>query len=156
MFGYAVDFGQDFNGLVCTTRDMDAPNPLADPVMARYARQLLETNSCSSRMSTVDNVRHLLLVLLPSGQCAIDHVAQQLGVDRRTVHRRLLREGTTFTEVVNTVRRELAAHYIDDAARPLSQVGELLGFSAPSAFSRWYRQQFGEVADRRRRLATRT
>ena len=156
MFGYAVDFGQDFNGLVCTTRDMDAPNPMADPVMARYARQLLEATTGAGRMSTVVSVRHILLVLLPSGQCSIDQVAHQLSVDRRTVHRRLLREGTTFTEVVNTIRRELAAHYIDDGTRPLSQVGELLGFSAPSAFSRWYKQQFGEVADRRRRMVART
>ncbi|RZL86066.1 MAG: AraC family transcriptional regulator [Variovorax sp.] len=156
VFGYAVYFGQDFNGLVCTTRDMDAPNPMADPVMARYARQLLEDSSGSGRMSTVDSVRHILLVLLPSGQCSIDQVAQQLGVDRRTVHRRLLREGTTFTEVMNTIRREMSAHYIDDGTRPLSQVAELLGFSALSAFSRWYKQQFGEVAGRRRREVPRT
>lgn len=47
----------------------------------------------------IARARHILLVLLPSGQCSIDQVAQQLGVDRRTVHRRLEREGTTFTEV---------------------------------------------------------
>jgi AraC-like DNA-binding protein len=151
VFGYAVEFGQDFNGLVCTTRDMDAPNPMADPVMARYARQLLEDATDSGRMSAVDEVRHVLFVLLPSGECSIDQVGQQLGVDRRTVHRRLVREGTTFSEVVNAIRRELAAHYLDDGKRPLSQVAELLGFSALSAFSRWYRQQFGEVAAQRRR-----
>lgn len=155
IFGYVVAFGQDFNGLVCTTKDMDAPNPLADPVMARYARQLLEATAGSGRMDTVDGVRHILLVLLATGECSIDQVAQQLGVDRRTVHRRLLREGTTFTEVVNTVRREMAAHYIADGTRPLSQVAELLGFSALSAFSRWYKQQFGEVAGRRRRSGPR-
>ena len=151
LFGYVVAFGQDFNGLVCTTRDMDAPNPMADPVMARYARQILEATPGSGPMDTVDSVRHILLVLLPSGECSVDQVAQQLGVDRRTVHRRLLREGTTFTDVVNTVRREMAVHYLEDGKRPLSQVAELLGFSALSAFSRWHKQQFGEVAGRRRR-----
>lgn len=151
IFGYAINFGQDFNGLVCTTRDMDAPNPMADPVMARYARQILGSTSGSGRMSAVDNVRHILLVLLPSGQCSIDQVAQQLGVHKRTVHRLLLREGTTFTDLVNTIRRELAAQYVDDGTRPLTQIAELLGFSALSAFSRWHKQQFGEVALRRRR-----
>jgi AraC-like DNA-binding protein len=155
LFGYVVAFGQDFNGLVCTTRDMDAPNPMADPVMARYARQILEATPGSGPMDTVDSVRHILLVLLPSGECSVDQVAQQLGVDRRTVHRRLLREGTTFTDVVNTVRREMAVHYLEDGKRPLSQVAELLGFSALSAFSRWHKQQFGEVAGRRRRSEAR-
>ena len=151
LFGYVVAFGQDFNGLVCKTSDMDAPNPMADPVMARYARHILEATNGSGGMDTVDSVRHILLVLLASGECSIDQVAEQLAVDRRTVHRRLQREGTTFTEVMNTVRREMAAHYVEDGARPLSQVAELLGFSALSAFSRWYKQQFGEVAGRRRR-----
>ncbi|MDM0022518.1 AraC family transcriptional regulator [Variovorax saccharolyticus] len=151
MFGHAVDFGQDFNGLVCTTRDMDAPNPMADPVMARYARQLLEATTGAEGIGTVDSVRHILLMLLPSGQCSIDLVAQQLGIDRRTVHRRLLREGTTFSEVMNITRRELAEHYID-STRPLTQVADLLGFSALSAFSRWYKQQFGQVAGQRRRV----
>ncbi|MDM0106544.1 AraC family transcriptional regulator [Variovorax sp. J22R24] len=152
LFGYGVYFGQDFNGLVCTTSDLDAPNPMADPVMARYARQVLEASAGSARMSTVDNVRNILLVLLPSGKCSIEQVAQQLGVDRQTVHRRLVREGTAFREVVNTIRRELAVHYIDDGTRPLSQIAELLGFSALSAFSRWYKQQFGEVAGLRHRM----
>jgi len=40
---------------------------------------------------------------------------------------------------------------INDGTRPLSQVADLLGFSALSAFSRWYKQQFGEVAARPRR-----
>jgi len=151
LFGYDVAFGQDFNGLVCKSSDMDAPNPTADPVMARYARQVLDAGAAEGRMSTVDSVRNILLVLLASGQCSIDMVAQQLGVDRRTIHRRLLREGTTFSEVVNVIRREMAARYIEDGSRPLSQVAELLGFSALSAFSRWYKQQFGELAGRRRR-----
>ncbi|MEJ8859392.1 AraC family transcriptional regulator [Variovorax robiniae] len=152
LFGYGVYFGQHFNGIACTTSDLDAPNPMADPVMARYARQVLEASAASTRMSAADSVRNILLVLLPSGQCSIEQVAQQLGVDRQTVHRRLVREGTGFREVVNTIRRELAAHYLDDGTRPLAQVAELLGFSALSAFSRWYRQQFGEVAGLRRRM----
>jgi len=57
---------------------------------------------------------------------------------------------------VTTVRRELAAHYLEVGTHPLSQVAELLGFSALSAFSRWYKQQFGEVAGRRRRPDSRT
>ncbi len=155
VFGHTVAFGQDFNGIVCTRQDMDAPNPMADPVMARYARQVLEASSGAGSMSAVDSVRPILLMLLPSGECSIDRVAQQLGVDRRTVHRRLLREGTTFTQVLNTIRRELTAQYVEDGTRQLSQVAELLGFSALSAFSRWYRQQFGEAAVQRRRMIPR-
>ena len=37
----AVEFGHGFNGIVCNAADLDAPNPGADPVLARYSQRLL-------------------------------------------------------------------------------------------------------------------
>jgi AraC-like DNA-binding protein len=81
--------------------------------------------------------------MLPSGLCSADKVAERLGVDRRTVHRHLAREGQTFSSVMDSVRAELVTRYIENRDRPLAAVSELLGFSAVSAFSRWFRNQFG-------------
>ena len=51
------------------------------------------------------------------------------------------------------VRRELAVRYIDEGSKPLNEVASLLGFSATSAFSRWYRQTFKITAlDRQHQL----
>ena len=47
-------------------------------------------------------------MLLGTGTCTIDRVAQHLGIDRRTIHRRLANEGETFSDLVEAVRRELA------------------------------------------------
>ncbi len=41
VLGPAVEFGHEFNGIVCNAADLDAPNPGADPVLARYSRKLL-------------------------------------------------------------------------------------------------------------------
>ena len=150
VFGRRVEFGHDFNGIVCDARDLDVPNPGADPVIARYARQVLEASLGATRRSTANDVRQLVFVLLPAGHCGIDLVAHHLGVTRRTVHRQLASESETFSAIVEGVRRELAARYVDDGDRPLSEISALLGFSAPSAFSRWYRQSFGLSAAQRR------
>ena len=150
IFGRRVEFDRDFDGIVCDARDLDVPNPGADPVMARYARQVLEASVGETRGSTASDVRHLVFALLPAGHCGIDLVAHHLGVTRRTVHRQLALEGETFSAIVDGARRELAARYVDDGSRPLSEVSALLGFSAPSAFSRWYRQSFGVSAAQRR------
>jgi AraC-like DNA-binding protein len=155
VFGRGVEFGHDFNGIVCNARDLDAPNPTADPVIARYARQMLEASLHGDGMKVTHEVRQLVFVLLPAGHCSVDLVAQHLGVDRRTVHRQLAKEGETFRGIVEAVRSELAARYIDEGERPLAEVSGLLGFSAPSAFSRWYRQCFGVSASERRSPATR-
>ena len=44
---------------------------------------------------------------------------------------------------MDSVRAELVTRYIENRDRPLASVSELLGFSAVSAFSRWFKSQFG-------------
>uniref|UniRef100_UPI003F49782B AraC family transcriptional regulator n=1 Tax=Cupriavidus necator TaxID=106590 RepID=UPI003F49782B len=142
VFGCRVTFGQEFNDIVCSARDLEAPNPGADPVMARYSQRLLEIDpGPQTKMS--DRVRHLVALLLPRGHCRVEIVAQHLGVDRRTVANHLSAEGTTFKSLVNAMRRDLLASYLHEGARTMSEVAALLGFSELSAFSRWHRQQFG-------------
>lgn len=147
VFGPAVEFGHEFDGIVCNAADLDAPNPGADPVMARYTRQLL--GRTSAHATTAQRVRQAAVLLLPRGHCRVEVVAQHLGIDRRTVARRLAGEGTTFSALVDRLRSELLARYLDDRSRPLSEVAALLGFSAPSAFARWHRQRFGVAASSR-------
>ena len=150
IFGSAVAFGQEFNDIVCNAGDLDAPNPGADPVMARYSKRLLEMDhGANSRMS--DRVRRLVVLLLPRGHCRVEVVAQHLGVDRRTIANHLAAEGTTFKALVDAMRTELLATYLEEGARSLSEVASLLGFSELSAFSRWHRHRFGASATSRRR-----
>ncbi|HWJ07620.1 MAG TPA: AraC family transcriptional regulator [Steroidobacteraceae bacterium] len=146
IFGREVYFGADFNGIVCTPRDLTVANPHADPTIARYAKQLLESQAPAESARFSSQVRQLVVMQLSSGQCTVDRVAQLLRVDRRTIHRRLLTEGQTFSEVLDSVRHELVTRYVADPRTPLAQVSSLLGFAAPSGFSRWYRQRFGEPA----------
>ena len=93
-----------------------------------------------------DEVREIVAETLPTGRCSLQQVAVQLGVDRRTIHRRLAREGETFSRIVNAVRTEMVTRFIENRDRPLYMVAESLGFSALSAFSRWFRTRFGRSA----------
>ncbi len=156
IFGDCVEFGHDFNGIVCVRADLDLPNPGADPAMAKYARDLLEASLAGPADDVSRDVRELVVMLLGTGLCTIERVAQHMGIDRRTIHRRLAREQQTFSGVVDTVRRELAERYLKDKNRSLAEVALLLGFSAPSGFSRWYRRQFsGRASDKRARAPKR-
>jgi AraC-like DNA-binding protein len=151
VFGRNVEFGHAFNGIVFARRDLESRNPAADPAMARYARQMLESDGDPvATRETSAQVRDLVLQLIGSGRCTIELVAQHLGVDRRTVHRRLSSEGETFSRVVDRVRCELAARYLKDRDRTLADISSLLGFSAPSGFSRWYRERFDAKASQQR------
>ena len=149
VLGPAVEFGHEFNGIVCNAADLDVPNPGADPVLARYSQKLLAP-ALGHGARFADRVRQLIVLLLPRGLCRIEVVAQHLGVDRRTVHRKLLGEHTSFSTLLEAERRALAVRYVEGTDRPLTEVAALLGFSAPSVFSRWYRGSFGASAARQR------
>ncbi|HET7096321.1 MAG TPA: AraC family transcriptional regulator [Casimicrobiaceae bacterium] len=142
VFGRNVEFGHDFNGIVYARRDLDTPNPTADAGLARLAQQMFEQNLKRKDPDLAIQVRELVVALLGTGSCTIERVAQHLGVDRRTVHRRLAHKGLTFSAVVDGVRRELAERYVAEGQRTLAEVSLMLGFSAPSGFSRWYRRAF--------------
>ena len=145
VFGPRIEFGQDFNGIVCQSVDLDRPNPSADPVMARYARELLEAQALGQGRFA-DQVGQLILLLMPLGQCQAKAVARHLGCDRRTITRRLAEEGLGFHALVNQHRVQLVQQQLIEGARSLAEISALLGFAEPSAFSRWYRQQFGQSA----------
>jgi AraC-like DNA-binding protein len=103
--------------------------------MARYSKRLLQpTLKRNASMNT--RVRQLIVLLLPHRLCRVEVVAQHLGVDRRTVHRKLDAEGASFSALLETERRELAQGYIERSDRPLTEVAALLGSAAPSVFSR--------------------
>ena len=144
VFGSAVEFGHEFDGIVCNSADLDAPNPGADPVMARYTSRLLVQPRKRPRMA--DRVREIIVLLLPRGHCRVEVVAQHLGVDRRTVARHLSAEGTTFGALVDAMRDDLLSRYLKDGSRPLAEVAGLLGFSDATVFSRWHRNRYGVTA----------
>jgi hypothetical protein len=82
-FGPTVAFSQGFNCIVCNAADLEAPNPGADPIMARYTRQLLNKQQAEDEAMS-ERVRRLVVLLLPRAHCSAEIVAQHLGVTRRT------------------------------------------------------------------------
>ena len=150
IFGRSVEFGHDFNGIVCALADLARPNVQADPELARLAERMLEGQRAARAHGDIaGQVRSLVITLLGTGACTIDRAAQHLGVDRRTIHRRLAKEGETFSGIVDAVRRELAQRYLADK-RSLAEIAMLLGFSASSGFSHGYRRQSAAPPSSRR------
>jgi AraC-like DNA-binding protein len=143
LFRVEVEFNESFNGIVCTAQDLMAPLTASDSHLAPYARRFLDQALSTAGESSAYNARQIITALLPSGRCTADQVAKHLGMDRRTLHRHLIAEGTTFSLLLRTVRSEFASRHILDSDRSLAELADLLGFSTPSAFAFWFRKNFG-------------
>ncbi|HZZ90783.1 MAG TPA: AraC family transcriptional regulator [Caulobacteraceae bacterium] len=149
----AVEFEASSSGFLMTSRDLGTRLGQADPYMAREIARYIEASAAPQNVSSSEAVTALITRLLPEGACSIDRVAQHLGVDRRTVHRRLAAEGKSFTQLLEGARRDVATWQLSHGDQPLTEVTALVGFSSLSTFSRWFRSAYGMQPSEFRRLA---
>lgn len=80
-------------------------------------------------------------------------VADLLALHPRTLQRRLAREGTSFSRVLDQVRRHSAKRLLAMTDMPLSQVSALLGFAEPASLTRSARRWWGRSPSAMRRSA---
>ena len=73
----------------------------------------------------------------------VTEIAKALNLTERTLLRRLKAEGTTFADVLNDVRQELAFQYLRRPGMTVSEVAYLLGFSDENTFSRAFKRMTG-------------
>jgi AraC-like DNA-binding protein len=151
-----VAFDQRVTGLVFHPGDLDAPITSSDPSLRPYARQFLSTlvappePAATSRFAAVVETVELLL---PLGRNSLDEVGRHLGLGPRALQRYLADHQETFSSVVHATRARLAERYLANGQYSLTEVSQLLGFSAPSSFTRWFRQQYGTSPTEWRRTA---
>jgi AraC-like DNA-binding protein len=148
IFGGKLEFASAFNGLICRAADLDLPNPIADPVMARHAQRLLAGLPGANEPSIVLEVRKAIYLMLPAGRATIEQVAQGLGMNVRTLQRQLEGAGKVFSDMVNGVQRDLVIHYMDNRSYSLGRIAESLGYSTYGSFVRWFAAQFGMTPTR--------
>ncbi len=137
-----LKFGASEMGFLFDRRLLDMPLPSADSklheVMRRHAEVML--NDLPRTRSLSDQVRELIAKELTSGNASVVRVASHLNVSSRTLERRLEREGTTFTYLLDDLRKRLALGYVGADHLDLSEVALLLGFSQTSAFHRAFKR----------------
>lgn len=135
-FGSRVKFGRSVAGLCFDTADLATPVPQADPQILQLATFFIENQFPARAVPMATRVRTLVARNVDSEDCTGDHVAVTLGLQLRTLQRRLREEGTSFEGIRDEVRREIALQCLARSRVPLSRVAEMLGYAEPSAFSR--------------------
>ena len=88
--------------------------------------------------NTVERTRAVLLESLPSGKYSIEDIANKLAMSKRTLQRKLTAEAETYQSVLQSVRSELADHYLKSSQMALGEISFLLGFNEVNSFIRAY------------------
>ncbi|WP_347901512.1 AraC family transcriptional regulator [Pseudomonas purpurea] len=73
----------------------------------------------------------------------LETVAAHLHISPQTLRRHLREEGSSFQELKDQLRRDIAIYHLGRADLSLQQIAEQLGFSEPSAFHRAFKKWTG-------------
>lgn len=88
-------------------------------------------------------VSSALLTQLPLGKADVVTVCQELSVSRSTLQRRLRDEDTTFQQILDTTRKDLALRYLTKSSLANEEISFLLAYSDPNSFFRSFRRWTG-------------
>jgi AraC-like DNA-binding protein len=161
VFRCRIRYGQEINSILFHAKDLERPVPSANEELAVILDEMTSKYLAlrfSSRFSR--KVREVLTLQLPHHEPSKAETAKMLHMTSRTLLRRLREENTTFQEVSERLREELAYDYLLQDNFTIEQIASQLGFSSSSTFSRafvrWTGQRPSEWRTSRGRLNQRT
>jgi len=139
-FGAGVVFGQDRDAILVDRATLCAPMVIGKS--HRFLRSSPMHKSVTGSL-VITQARAMLSALLRHDHCSIASIARGLGMSERSLQRRLNETGTTYRELVDSVRADLALRHVQRTDLSLAQVADLLGYNSQTAFSRAFRRWHG-------------
>jgi AraC-like DNA-binding protein len=153
-FDCEVRFDSEYDGFELDRDTLAIPLPGADPDLSQFLVEHLHAiaGDPPADLATLEgSVRQAICSRLGKQPLAIGALAKELGMSSRTLRRRLIEQRTSYHDILDRVRRELADELLADPDHKLSEVAFLLGFSDASAFHRAYVRWTGRTPASRRR-----
>lgn len=145
LFCAPVEFGAAVNRLVIGGAVLERPVRSAQArlfvVIEDHLRRAVAAHAHQTDL--LAEVSAIVIRDLANGVPSIDDVAARLAMTKRTLQRRLKDNGVGYAELVEKVRHRLAVEYVSGTRLSLTEIGFLLGYSHPSAFSRAFRKWTG-------------
>jgi AraC-like DNA-binding protein len=137
-----IKWGRERPALLLSDRTLGRPVVAADAELGGYLERHAESvlASLASASSFSRQVREAIWTELKSGQPTLERVADDLHVSPRTLQRRLSEEGTSFSDLLEELRRGMATLLLNRNDLAIHEVAFLLGYSEPSAFYRAFRR----------------
>lgn len=145
VFRCEVRFNQPYSAVIASpdilTHRLRQPDPhLLSTLEAHAASKLASLGIDTTLAQKVrDHIRSSINERLPRKE----QVAEELGINARTLHRRLKEEGTTWQDILDGLRQELALGYLRNSEITQADIAERLGYSDIRSFQRNFKRRNG-------------
>ena len=142
VFQAPLGFDAECNGLTFPASWLDHPLPAADPELSRLLHKQIDALETRSD-SFPDQVRSVLRSALLTRHARADQVAALFSMHSRTLSRRLDACGTSYREMLDESRFEIARQMLENTALEVGQITKALDYADASAFTRAFRRWSG-------------
>lgn len=145
-FHCPVRFGAPVNALLLHRSRLDVPMKHASPdIAAAFEEQIKRVfDKIQNHEGLPGRVRWEIAEQFRAGSASMEKTAKKLAMGITTLRRKLEEEGTTFSNIVDELRKELAERHLASSQVSVSEVAFLLGFSDVRAFGRAFRRWTGQ------------
>jgi AraC-like DNA-binding protein len=153
IFPIPTRFGCDCYGLDIDWDHSLRQNPYWNPALAQLCEELvLGDLEVLDDANLVARTRKVLLDLLATGTPQLGQVASLFNITERQLQRKLKTLDTSFGELLDQVRLDLALRYLQDSRMTMVDISLSLGFHDQSnfvkAFKRWQGETPGQYRGR--------
>ena len=140
-FGCPIEYQASDDRILFRTEQIDKFLPRQNPALAQAGDDVaIQYISRMDRADVLTKARIALIDALPDGEPTRTALAERLHMSDRTLARRLSERSTSFRQLLDDVRHELAIGYIRQPHVSVMEITYLLGFSDQSNFARSFRR----------------
>ena len=143
LFQAPVVFNAERTALVFRTQWLSTAVPGADGQLRRHFQGYVDAMANRLERGFEGKVYATIQRLLVKDRCTLDELALQLGLQPRTLNRRLQDAGTSFRALQNQARHDLAREMLRDTTSDIAAIAGLLGYTSASAFVRAFAAREG-------------
>lgn len=141
-FKCPILFNQPQNFIAYRTKALEMRTAKADASINRFLVERVEEETKGIEISAnkiIFDVENLIKELLPSGIPGVDQIGQLMGLSRRTLTRRLAKNGLTFRDLIKKTQEEVSRDFLKNSTRSVAEIAFETGFSEQSSFSRAFK-----------------
>ena len=135
---------------------MSLPLHQPDPMLLKTLQEQADrmTRDLQQSDPIVVQVRSTLLAMMETSIPRRERVASRLGMSERTLQRRLLEADSSYQQILDELRQQLAEDWLTSQPWSVSEIAARLGFTEPRSFQRrfktWTGSSPGEFRKQRR------
>lgn len=139
-----IEYASDNNRFHIRPETIDQRLELGNHLTFKQVQQICETElSELMRQEGIAGKVKKTIVQNAAFSETMETISDQLGLTSRTLRRRLKQEQTTFSEIVDSARTELAMKYLRRADLSTDEIAYVLGFSETASFVRAFKRWTG-------------